>query len=359
MVKEYAKGLTERTFGPGKSILYAAIIVTFLLVCLELSIRTWAYFYRDTYEKFDIASQTFKLIPGEHRVGNNIIKINSDGFIGKEIQKNNPDLFRILTIGDSCTFGDGDYTTAYPALLESQLKKQENKSALQYEVINGGVEGLNSEMALYRLRSKGPGLSPDIVTIYIGWNDLMKLGPAGQGGSQQWSWFAHTLDKLWITKGVRKLVYYYIRPRLISPAVGPDSRTGAFKGFKSTLYEDNLQKIIASARSLGAKPVLLTLPTVLREGMTAQDIIDSNVVFPYFAAAYGVGDLIDLVEAHNNSIKSIASIENVPLVDLSKVFSSLEDPQEYFYDTMHASLKGRRIIANEIYSSLYREKIIK
>lgn len=347
----------EQRFGFGKSILYSTIIVATILICAELSIRTWAYFFRGEYERYDTVSQTFVLVPGQHRVGRNLISINRDGFIGNELQPDGPDLFRILALGDSCTFGDGDRFTTYPAVLEKQLQAGLGHRS-RYEIVNGGVEGLNSEMALRRLRTKGPSLSPDIVTIYIGWNDLMKFDPLGQQDIKRWSRVVRVIDKLWLTKALRKLVFYYVRPILSPPAVGPQSRTGRFKAFRPTFYEENLRALIATARSLGARPVLLTLPTVVRDDMTVQDLREANVVFPYYASTYGVGDLLDLLAAYNRSIRRVSTEQQVPLIDLARVFSKFQDVRPLFYDTMHPNRKGRELIAGELRSGLERAGLL-
>lgn len=340
--------------GVAKAILYSTIVFVVLFVCTELSIRTWAYFYRTEYERYDMSSQTFVLVPGEHRVGGATIKINSDGFIGDELQPNGPNLFRILAIGDSCTFGMGH---SYPALLEEQLKEN-LESGLRYEVVNGGVEGLNSEMALHRLKTKGPALSPDVVTIYIGWNDLMKFDPLSQGNVKRWSGLVRILDKLWLTKAFRKLIFYYIRPKIRPPAVGAKSRTHRFKDFRPSFYERNLRELIATTRTLGARPVLLTLPTVVRADMTVQDLREADVVFPYFPSAYGVGDLLDLLAAYNRSIRRMAMEEQVLLVDLAAAFAKLQDIRPYFHDTMHPNGRGAELIAMELHAALVREDLL-
>lgn len=347
-----------RQYGPVKSVIYSVIIITLMLSIAELSIRTWAYFFRGEYERYDVNSGTFVLIPGEHKVGSRTIKINSDGFIGEELHQTKEGLIRILAMGDSCTFGDGDSKTTYPALLEKKLNNKLDHIA-EFEVVNAGVEGLNSEMALRRLQSKGPDLSPDIVTIYIGWNDLMKFDPTSQDSQNRWSTIARAIDKLWLTKGLRKIIFYYLRPNMAPPKTGPESRSGIFDDFHPTVYENNLRAIISVARSLGATPVIMTLPTVVRDDMTLEDIRKSNVIFPYYASAYGVGDLLDMVDAYNRTIKKVAQDENISIVDLSSTFSSLDGVGSYFYDTMHASHEGRILIQNEIYNTLIKDKLVK
>ncbi|HED37018.1 MAG TPA: SGNH/GDSL hydrolase family protein [Ignavibacteria bacterium] len=322
-----------------------------------MSIRTWAYFFRGEYERYDVDSGTFVLIPGKHKIGRSILNVNSDGFVGNELKKQNDKLYRILALGDSVTFGDGDMYTTYPALLEQDLNRTPLKG-VEYEVVNGGVEGLNSEMALKRLKSKGPGLKPDIVTIYIGWNDLMKFDPTSQGNVKKWSGLARALDKLWLAKGVRKLVFFYIRPNLNSPGVGKNSSKGLFKDFVPTFYEDNLRKLINTTRSIGAKPLVMTLPTVIRKNMQLSDLKEANVVFPYYPSAYNVYDLLDMISSYNKSIRRIAAEKNVKIIDLESAFSKLKNTKPYFYDTMHTSKKGRKLIANEINKALKENNLL-
>lgn len=349
--------IEEKQYGMTRSIVYSLIIITIFFVLAEGSIRTWAYFFRGEYERYDTSTKSFVLIPGDHKTGRGVININSDGFVGKELEKSGKDLFRIFTVGDSTTFGDGNVKNTYPALLENLLKEN-NKTKKRIEVVNGGVEGLNSEMALLRLNSKGPMLSPDVITIYIGWNDLMKSEPYSQQTDKPMSGVVGALDKLWITKGIRKLMFFYVRPNLAPPKVGINSRTGQFDKYVPSLYQDNLKKLITSARGLGAKVLLVNLPTILRIDMTLQDIKKSNIVFPYYTSAYAVGDLLDLLATYNKSIATVAKELNVPLIDLSSRFTEIKNIKPYFYDTMHASKKGRVVIANKFYESLLKFNLL-
>lgn len=350
----------ELHFGFKKTVIYSTIIVVFLLILAELSIRTWAYFFRGEYERYDIDAGTFTLIPGNHKIGDKILRVNSDGFIGDEFKEKTDKLIRILAVGDSCTFGDGDMDTTYSALLHNSLNSGNNSSSpFEYDVINGGVEGLNSGMALKRLKANGKKIDPDIVTIYIGWNDLMKFDPTSQANSKEWSGLARWLDKLWLAKGVRKLLFFYLRPNLNPPGVGEESYKGYFVDFVPTFYEANLRQLIDTARELGAKPLVMTLPTVVRKNMDLDDLKRANVVFPYYPSVYSVYDLLDMIAAYNKSIRKIAKEKNVPVIDLEATFQKLDNVTPYFYDTMHAGIKGRELIAQQIKESLNKNKLLK
>lgn len=346
----------EPHFGLVKSIVFSIVLIAFFLGLAELGVRGWAYYLRDDAERFDIATQTFVLVPGKHRSFGGIATINSQGFVGEELKEPGPDLLRIAAVGDSCTYGGG-FFTAYPAKLQGMLEQRE-RPGVRYEVVNAGVSGLNSELALRRLRTRVLPLEPDVVTIYIGWNDLMKVDPFGGGGSARWAHLARLIDRLWLVKGLRKLLFYHVRPYLRPPATGAESHTGRLDGFEPQLYEATLREMIASVRSIDALPVLITLPTVVRPDMTIEDVRRTNVFFPYFPSAYGVRDLLDLIGAYNGTIRRVAAEEDVPLVDLALAFERLDDPTPYFLDTMHTTPDGAELIASLLLRSMDAQGLI-
>ena len=337
----------EVKFGFGKSVLYSLILTVLFLTIAEFGLRGWAYFFREQYERYDSESETFVLVPGQHRRGSRTVNVNSDGFIGEEFQPAGPDLFRIVSIGDSCTFGTGDYETAYPALLNKELQSRIPGPA-RLEVVNAGVEGHTSRMALSRLQHNVTPLRPDIVIVYIGWNDLMKFDPSGQAADGIGSSAIRLLDSLWLTKGTRKFLFYYVRPKINPPMTGPESYQNSFKDYAPKIYEQNLKVILETIEELDARALLVTLPTVVRPEMSVDELNDAGVFFPYYPSAYAVGDLLDLIRAYNDTIRKLATDGNVELVDLAGAFEELGASQVYFHDTMHLNYKGRRIIARLI-----------
>jgi len=347
----------EPNFGLGKSLLFSGVLIFFFLGAAELAVRGYAYFLREDVERFDLATQTFVLVPGKHRSAMGTVVVNSDGFVGRELERDGPDLWRIAAVGDSCTYGAGNETDTYPAQLDARLNERE-RPGLRYEVVNAGISGLNSELALARLRTKVLPLHPDVVTIYIGWNDLMKVDPFAGGSSAHWSGVARFLDRLWLVKGLRKLIFYHIRPYLRPPATGPESHTGRLAEFRPTLYEGTLREMIAAVRKSGSRPVLVTLPTPVRPSMTLDDIRKTNVYFPYFPAAYGVLDLLDLINDYNSAIRRVAVEQDVPLIDLAHEFQQFDEPASLFFDTMHTNPEGAKRIADVLLRDLDRDGLL-
>lgn len=343
--------------GTGKKLLFSIISLVMFLVVAEGLLRLWVYYVREEYERYDVATETFTLVPGEHRSFGHPIVVNSDGFVGNELVEDGPDLWRIVSIGDSNTFGGGSPIYSYPAQLEAVLKERGDPDR-RYEVVNAGIQGFTSMDGLRRLRSKVLPLNPDVVTIYLGWNDLMKNDPVGQRDNHPLSTASRLVDALWLVKGMRKLVFLELRPYMDPPATGPESRTGQFTDFVPDFYIDNLKTIISEIRESGAQPLLVTLPTVVRPDMTVEDIRELRIFFPYYRSAYGVGDLLDLVAAYNRAIRRVAVEEQVPLSELDEVFAAREDYRKLFYDTMHPTTEGNGIIAEAMFEVLARDSLL-
>lgn len=348
---------SRTTLSMRKKLTFSIVTTLALLIIAELVVRSWAYYLREPYETFDLANDTFVLVPGIHRALYNPVKINTAGFVGKELEEQGDDLWRIVALGDSNTFGAGDDVNTYPAKLEKLLDSTAPEGR-RIEVVNAGIQGLDSGQALRRLISKVTPLKPNVVTVYIGWNDLMKRDPHGQINDTKLSAASRTLDSLWLVKGMRKLLFFYLRTRIEPPKTGAEGTTGQFANFHPTVYEANLREILAEIRRSNATPVLITLPTVVRRDMTLEEIQKAAVYFPYYPSAYAIGDLVDLVDSYNRSIRKIASEEKVVLIDLSALFASRDDYKTLFYDTMHPTDSGQQLIADHMAFELSRAGLL-
>jgi lysophospholipase L1-like esterase len=101
------------------------------------------------------------------------IENDSEGFRGPERPYRDADdheVYRILCVGDSVTFGfNVDQPDAYPRRLEALLR--ERHPGRQIEVVNAGVPGWSSVQGLRFLEAYGLRLRPDLVIAAHGTND--------------------------------------------------------------------------------------------------------------------------------------------------------------------------------------------
>ena len=111
------------------------------------------------------------------------VKVNSLGFRDpREYALAKPDdVFRIVVLGDSVTFGHGAiYESTYPYLLEQRLRTWRHDVA--WQVWNLGVPGYNTSQELAYLQRVGPSYQPDLVVIGFFENDLQDAGPLSEPG---------------------------------------------------------------------------------------------------------------------------------------------------------------------------------
>jgi lysophospholipase L1-like esterase len=104
------------------------------------------------------------------------VETNSLGLRSAEPDPNKPaDLYRIVALGDSHTFGFGvEEDQTWPRLLEQKLKEKWRGRKL--EVINGGVQALAIEQEIQLFRDKLLALKPDVVILAYYWNDMPMVG---------------------------------------------------------------------------------------------------------------------------------------------------------------------------------------
>ncbi|MBU1087656.1 MAG: hypothetical protein KKD05_09120 [Candidatus Omnitrophica bacterium] len=110
-----------------------------------------------------IPGLSYELIPGAN-TENGFFKINSHGIRDKEYNIPKPkDVFRIIILGDSVTFGtEYPIEQTYAKLLEQKLNKDQTAN-VKYEVLNAGVCAYNAVQKYILLKNKLIDYQPDLV----------------------------------------------------------------------------------------------------------------------------------------------------------------------------------------------------
>jgi len=335
---------------PAKAVLFTAILVLGTLTILEGAIRVWAYYFRASYETYNIQKGRYEPVPGLHPTSDGRpFLVNSKGFIGPEFDNGKPqNVYRIFSIGDSCTFGAMNF--AYPGLLHDRLNKE--VAGRKFEVINAGVEGYHSGFALARLKEDVLQYAPDLVTIYVGWNDFMKVNPESHGDSSRYAWLGTLMEQSYLIKAYKKVLFFYIRPLIVRPTVASTPEDlHAYDSFEPVEFRNNILEMIKILKAKNIKVLILTRPTVVREGMSYEEVKRQNVVFPWYGSAYSVNKLLSLHRAYNRTTQKVAEQEGVPLLDLEVEVDKL-NKNELFWDTMHPNEEGQQVIAELVFRRL-------
>jgi lysophospholipase L1-like esterase len=190
------------------------------------------------------------------------ITSNSQGFRTKEFAPKKPGTFRIVTLGDSGTFGWGvDAASTWQLLLEKRL----DSAASRVEVLNLGISGHTTRHGLNVLRHYAWDLKPDLIVISYGANDARYVRQTVDSalapddtflGGIRW-----TLLKLKTVQLLRKWIFSLHDPleptvKVHSPDVDPSA---GLRAVPPGRYEANLRTMIAEARQRGVTVVLLSL----------------------------------------------------------------------------------------------------
>ena len=100
------------------------------------------------------------------------VMVNTDGFRGNELAPKTDNEYRILSLGESTTFGAGvEQEETYSYLLQQNLNLLD--STANFNVLNCGFSAYSSFQMLKYLELKGLQFEPDMVIVYSEVNDYL------------------------------------------------------------------------------------------------------------------------------------------------------------------------------------------
>lgn len=195
--------------------------------------------------------------------------------------------FRVLALGDSCTFGVGvDDDETWPAQLERLLRDR----GVDAEVINAGVPGYTAFQGKRFLETRGIGLEPDLVIATFGFNDTDTGMPYPDGETARMlamSRFGETLMRSRVAYGMRTIV-----DRITHPARAPAGRP---RLSEAEFYEalDEIRKL---SRDSGADLLVAVWPYEAQIRERAPDLVRYQIPAARFCIEREV-DGVNLVSA--------------------------------------------------------------
>jgi lysophospholipase L1-like esterase len=260
------------------------------------------------------------------------VEVNQEGYRGPPLESA-PGRYRILALGDSCTFGT-PLSERYPSarVLERELRAR----GFEVEVVNGGVEGYAPADVLARLQ-EFQALRPKLTTLYIGWNALYQdpyLDDAS--GPRRYLHSFRLLSRALEAARVRfgdpqkAALEAYARPRR------PDRAAPALRLLDDYVpfFFPEVKRLVEAMQSSGSQVVLLTLP-----GLYASDRDPSPRALeighlPTFTDNTFV--LARMAERYNDALRALAADRGLVLVDLDRwVRETLVPPEAHFIDSVH------------------------
>jgi lysophospholipase L1-like esterase len=312
----------------------------------------------------------YRLRPGA-RLGH--VAINARGFRGPEVtMRPATGTTRVIALGDSCTFGTYAYAGAdgsgkesravteplphsFPAQLEARLNG--DGRSRRYEVMNAGVPGYASRQAALWFVSELAEYRPDIVIVYLGWNDLNNA--FAPRWTERWArydgWRRMLAEHAWGRGFVQLTRRSAIIEALYDGHHSLRNRQGAVAGGRRELADlvltgkaqsatrilrDNIGVIIEAAKRHGIAPVIVTIPTAVTPRLGADVVrrLDRQGRWADRAAMWTAW------QATNAMIRGATGAHGGVLVDLADTFQSL-DTAALFSDDNHPNPAGARQVA--------------
>ena len=277
---------------------------------------------------------------------------NSRGFRTQEFEPKAPGVSRIVTIGDSSTFGWGvepEYT--FQRLLEERFDRYGSEAPV--EVLNLGISGHTSRHGLGLFEHYVRDLQPDVVIVSYGANDARQvLQSTDDVLDRDDTWRGTVRDILFRVETfrlLRRLILGVYDPVDASRARADsegEARDLIFAVDRET-YMENLRLLVGQARELGAQPVLvgICIPAAYLRGM--QYVAETERV-----------PLIDALELFRSKMDDLRS--HRLYVDEVRFYEELYGVEEMakrseFYvttDGCHPGRAGQNLIADALYDVL-------
>jgi len=244
-----------------------------------------------------------------------------------------PGEFRVLAMGDSCTFlGE---PRPWPEVLEEQLA---GGAGTPVRVLNAGVPAYSSLQGRRFLETRLDELSPDVVTLYFGWNDHWRATVKADADFPVRDGRVVTVQRFLSHSRLYQAMNYLLKGRLRPrpgdhPDAAGDGETPPFDPRRDLAaaaggqplrvppaqFEDNLRAMVARVRAAGATAVLITAPSTLRS-----ETIPSYLVAHGFVSRDGEPIQV-LHDRYVALVRRVAGETGAPLVDAAGDFAAAPD----------------------------------
>lgn len=291
---------------------------------------------------------------------NQILKTDNRGFRSTDGLANNSTEVKMLTLGPSSAFGWGvKNEQTYTSLSAKAINTRSiNASGIGHSIMQG-------QLMWNKIKND---VHPDFVLISYGVNDLDKFRFFDADSINDKTFFqaeprALRLDKLKLPSDF--LVVLSLVIRQLTHTLQCDQLINFPQRVEWQDYKEVLTNMINEMRSRRIRPVLINTPFYLA---SPDPKFNEQLIIKAYAEVSALASKQQCSEAHeklkyakslepfsishkiillNKKLKDFANFENITLVDTYSILSGA-NAKENFYDPVHPSAKGHKLIADEI-----------
>ncbi|MFT5660602.1 MAG: lysophospholipase L1-like esterase [Sulfurimonas sp.] len=270
----------------------------------------------------------FALIPN---FTNNNYTVNSQGFRGKEFPKDFDKQFKILTLGESTTFGWGvNEEETYPYYLKKKLK--ENNRA--FYIINGGVPSYTSSQVVLYMKEifTKDIVKPDMILVNIMWNDIW------YSTVKNWhsNILVHQEPPSWLNFLTKHSYFFY---GLVMGFAEDEKKTNIFNKEAYSFYLSNLKSMIELANKNKVN-IAFVAPPFDGDHMPEKGLQE-------FQIHYSKQFLINTAQKYSQGMNQIAADYDIPIITHKLDLKNMHQ-NSLFLDALHPTAEGNSIMANDI-----------
>ena len=273
------------------------------------------------------------------RSGAYAISTNSLGLRGSEVKSGDVEHRRIAVVGGSSVFGylvsDGQEACR---LLEHRLRAGDPN----VEVINAGVPGYNLFQTTIRYQETVAPLSPDVVVVYLGWNDLVYLTGAQSPDQSR----AGSCAASWERLAAGSVLYGFVVHRLLG-------RTAVFNPPAelsidvtepgAAQFRENLNRLADEVSAGGAELIVCSQASLAHRN--ASDSALQHVGSDREHAE----SVVHLAEWLRDNLKRFAESRSVRFID---VYNLIQPTEENLGDVIHLTAHGEEQLAEILADAL-------
>jgi len=263
-------------------------------------------------------------------------RINNLGFLNRDVDPvKKPGTVRVICMGDSCSAqGPPPYSGHLHRMLTNAPL-----AGVEWEAFNTAVHGYSIAQGLRLWQKTVRDLTPDIVTIYYGWNG-------------HWLAAQHDMDRMAVVTGrlsgtvLSRLQDKRFFQFLSSFRKPSRPKEGPLKGkvyrVPSDDYRTLLTQLVTEIHEAGAVPILLTAP---RRNWITHELLKNE-------QCYDRDEAIRLHDLYADITREVARDKGARLLDLAVIFKSKANRRKMSRDGIHFQHSGLEQIGKEIYELL-------
>ena len=312
--------------------------------------------------------KTKKVIPGTYVQKNKKGKfitynINSKGFRGKEFNKEKTSSNRIISFGGSTTMGlSSPDNFTYPSILENIIKEKK----YDVEVLNFGLSSKSLNFIRELFYSEAIDYKPDIITIYSNRNPALYDSTGAKIKPNNNNSYIKKINTLLANNIMSFRILLKLYKKALSVGVKSDKIISPYNNkiehniyYFEKQYKNTLEEIIVESR-INSINVILIKQAVFYDPVIQKKLEDKKIPelveilknlkqngingLDYNKSFWIVTNVL-----LNKQLDALKHHSNVIVVDPTK---KLLLSRENFYDHIHLSEKGNKIIAQTIYNSV-------